>query len=66
MVTDNLYSTAEAAAFLGLTLSGIRYHVFVIKDLLPTRKVGNALLFSQDTLEQFTRSKKKAGRPKKS
>jgi len=48
-----LYSTAEAAAYLGLTIDGVKYHVYQSRRLRPDKKVGHALIFTRETLDRF-------------
>lgn len=63
---EEIYTVTAAAAYLGLSVSGIKYHVHKVKDLTPDRKVGNTLIFSRATLDVFAESKRRPGRPKHS
>lgn len=58
-----LYSTKEAAAYLGLSASGVKHYVYVAKKLKPI-KVGNSLAFTQEQLDMLT-NRRKPGRPRK-
>lgn len=48
-----LLSTAEAAEYLGLTLSGVAYHVHREHNLAPDFRIAGCLLFTQETLDAF-------------
>ncbi len=65
-MTDTFFSTQEAARFLGVKPETVRYHVYVVKDLVPDRMVGKSLIFYQSTLEAFRKSKRPGGRPRTS
>lgn len=58
-----LYSTQEAAKFLGLTPSALKYHIYVAQDIHP-EKVGNSLIFTQEELYRFQTVRRPVGRPK--
>lgn len=58
------YSTAEAAEYLGLSLSALKYHIHVAKNLTG-HLVGNSLVFTQEELDEFKRNKRPQGRPKR-
>lgn len=59
---DKLYSTAEAAAYLGLSVIGLKHHLYTLKDLAPDHKIGHALVFTQATLDRFRQIKQIPGR----
>lgn len=59
-----LYSTAEAAKYLGLSLSAIKFHIHVAGNLRPER-IGHSLVFTQAQLDQFLATRRKRGRPRK-
>lgn len=59
---DQLYSTQEAAEYLGVSVSDIKHHVYTAHTLHPTR-IGHSLVFTQDELDRFNREKRKPGRP---
>jgi len=64
-MTDNrLYSTREAAAYLGLKEETVKYHVYVSSSLHPER-VGSSLVFTEEELERFKRDRRPAHRPPK-
>lgn len=52
-----LYSTEEAAERLGITVSGLKYHLYE-GDLEPDRKVAGRLVFSEKTLVDFERGRR--------
>lgn len=58
-----LYSTAQAADYLGLTVSSMKYHLYTAGDLAADIKVGQALLFTRETLDRFAEVKRPPGRP---
>lgn len=58
-----LFSTAEAAAYLGMKLETVKYHVYVVKDLKPNKLIGKTLVFTQETLDEFMTRKRPVGRP---
>jgi len=59
-----LYSTTEAAAYAGLSLSAMKYHIHTAKNIVP-RKVGNSLVFTQEQLDEFKANRRPQGRPRK-
>jgi hypothetical protein len=61
----DLFSTAEAARYLGLSLATVKYHVHSMGNLKPDAKVGPTLVFRRATLDRFLREKRGPGRPKK-
>ena len=60
---ERLYSTAEAAEYLGMSVSAVKYHVHTMGNLRP-RKVGGRLVFTLAQLEAFLDSRRGPGRPK--
>lgn len=61
---DQLYSTKDAAAYLKVSVSDIKYHVHTAHTLHPQR-IGHSLVFTQEELDRFNRDKRKPGRPTK-
>lgn len=59
-----LFSTAQAADYLGLSLSAIKYHVHKAGNLIPQR-IGNSLVFTQEQLDHFKATRRRPGRPKR-
>lgn len=59
----NLYSTQEAAAYLGLSVATIKYHLYHTHALEPDARIGASLCFTQDTLDRFAESRRPPGRP---
>jgi hypothetical protein len=53
-----------AAAYLGLSVASVKYHVHTAGDLHGI-KVGPALAFTQEELDRFQAEKRPAGRPRK-
>lgn len=60
---DKLFSTQEAAQYLGITASGLKYHVYN-SGQLKGQMVGNSLVFTQEELDLFKQNRQPAGRPK--
>lgn len=58
-IAEDHYSIREAAAYLGLSMATIKYHVYVSGHLRPGRFAG-VRVFTQDDLDEFAR-KKEAG-----
>ena len=48
---SGLYSTAEAAKYLGVHIQTLKYHVY--RGNVRPVKVGKTLVFPQDVLDQF-------------
>jgi hypothetical protein len=48
-----LYSTAEAAEYLGLHVQTLKHHVYKKKHLAADYEIGGNLLFLQSTLDTF-------------
>ena len=57
------FSTKEAAEYLKLSVSSIRYHLYHAKDL-QGEPFGNSLMFTKETLDHFQVNKRSPGRPK--
>lgn len=53
----------EAAAYCGLTVSGLRWHIHQVGDLTPDGKLGRAFYFTKETLDGFLRRVQPVGRP---
>ena len=58
-----IYSTAEAAEYLGISVQGLKHHIYVAKDLEPDGKIGRSLFFTQATLDILNDQKRQPGRP---
>ncbi len=63
-MSQDYYGTNEAAEYLGVTVSSLKYHIFESKTLKP-QKVGHSFIFTQTQLDEFKASKRSPGRPKK-
>lgn len=66
MGTIKFYGIAEAAEILGLSISGIKYHIYRAEEKLCPIRVGEGrvLVFTQRMLDQFQANRRKPGRPK--
>lgn len=63
MSADELLSSQEAAEYLGLTLPGLKHHLYESKDLEPDAKIGRTLVFRRSTLDAFSGRKRGRGHP---
>ena len=59
-----LYSTKTAAAYIGISVSAMKYHIHVAENIVPL-KVGNSLVFTQAQLDEFKANRRSQGRPRK-
>jgi len=59
-----VYGVNDAAEYVGLSESTIRYHVYVTEMLVPDRKISGALIFSKETLDHFQEQRQPGGRPR--
>ena len=63
--TPAIYSTEEAAAYLGVSVATIKHHVHNVGDLAGT-KIGPALAFTREELDRYKNAPRRgAGRPKR-
>ena len=61
-----LYTTKEAAEYLGIAVATVKYHLYQAEDLKADAKVGGRLVFTQETLDHFAEEiKRRPGRPGK-
>lgn len=58
-----LYSTREAAQYLDLTESALKYHIY--QGNIKPQKVGHSLVFTQAQLDKFNKTRRPQGRPRK-
>ena len=58
-----LFSTEQAAEYLGLSVATVKYHIYESATLRADAKVGRTLVFTRETLDAFAASKRKPGRP---
>ena len=58
-----LYGIAEAAAYCGLSVSAIKYHVRA-GNIRP-ELVGHSLVFTKKELNRFMATKRPQGRPRR-
>lgn len=59
-----LYSTSEAARYLGLSLAAVKYHIHTAKTLTPDYIIGKTFAFTESTLDLFNENRRPPGRPK--
>ena len=50
---EKLYSTAEAAEYLGIVPSVLRYHIYTNRRLVPDLRLGRELGFYKSTLDTY-------------
>ena len=62
MKQKELYSTREAAQYLGISFHTMKYYIHYAKTL-KGQKVGSSLVFTKDQLDQFQATKRPVGRP---
>lgn len=60
---SKLYTTREAADYLGLTVATIKYHVHK-SGYLVGQLYGHTRLFTQEELDDFEKNKPSSGWPK--
>jgi len=59
-----LYSTNEAARYLGFSRRGLQHHIYVTKLLHP-QHIGRTLVFTRDDLDLFrSLARRRPGRPR--
>jgi len=58
---NELFSTAQAAEYLGLTVEAIKYHLR--RGHLKPQKVGNSHVYTKLELSRFQRTRRPRGRP---
>ena len=63
-MTTKLYSTKQAAEYIGISLPTLKYHLYIAKNL-SAPKVGNSLVFTQEMLDEFKANRRGPGRPRK-
>lgn len=59
---DTLFSTGEAASYLGYAEDTIRRYIY--RGLINSAKLGNSLVITKSECDRFKREKRSAGRPK--
>jgi len=60
------YGIAEAAEYLGLSISGLKHHLYPERNLCPIRVgEGRVLMFTQEMLDTFLANRRRPGRPRK-
>jgi hypothetical protein len=59
------YTSREAAQYLNMAYSTLKYHVYTVKDLKEDHKIGRTLVFTRDNLDSFKKRLRKGGRPSK-
>jgi hypothetical protein len=59
-----IYNTQQAAEYLGFSISSIKYHVYIAKDI-KAKMFGNSLMFTKNSLDRFSKNRRSPGRPRK-
>lgn len=65
MTEKQIYSTREAAEYLGVSFDTMKYYIHYAKTIEGER-MGNSLMFTRSQLDEFHATKRSSGRPKKS
>lgn len=55
-MSETLYTTQEAADYLGISTNGLTHHIRVTGYLVPDKTTGGAYIFTQSTLDEFART----------
>ena len=58
------FTTDEAAEYLKLKVTTIRYHLYTTQKLRADERVGNSLMLSRNQLDEFEATPRPVGRPK--
>lgn len=65
-VAKDIFSTAEAAKYLGVKVTTMKKYLYKTKTLRADTKIGPALAFTQETLDRFReRHNSRPGKRKK-
>lgn len=59
---ETLYGIEDAAAYLGMTVRTLRYHIYNSKRLAPDKRIGATLIFRQSTLDTFAEEPRIGGK----
>lgn len=59
-----IFSTRDAAQYLGITFNTMKYHIHYAKTIKGER-MGNSLIFTREQLDKFKANKRSPGRPRK-
>lgn len=62
--SKRVFSTKEAANYLGVSIRTMKYHIHTGKNLHGTL-IGHSLIFTQEELDAFQRNRRDRGRPPK-
>lgn len=60
-MTTRVYGTTDAAAYLGISVDTLKYHIYNKQHLAPDQTVGRELVFYQATLDEFKRKHQTEG-----
>jgi hypothetical protein len=63
---SDLFTTQQAADFLGMSVAGVKKNVHTTKRLRPARSMGRSLMFTRQELERFQREESHKPGPKPS
>jgi hypothetical protein len=61
---DRVFDVDQAAFYLGVKPETVAYHVYVGKNLKPSRYIGRSPVFVKEDLDCFKAERRKPGRPK--
>jgi hypothetical protein len=62
-MSDDLLTIRQAAAYLGLSVAGVKHHLYVSRLLSADGKFGTQVYFTRPTLDAFRREPLHRGRP---
>ena len=61
-----VFDLPGAAAYLGMTVRALKWHVYAKRDLIPNGRAGDLhSCFTRETLDAFAATRRRAGRPTK-
>lgn len=61
---SSIYSSREAAEYLGISFRTIRKHLYETKDLTPDTTIAGRLIFTKANLDAFNARRRPGGRPR--
>ena len=62
---DEIYSSKQAAEYLGISFATLKHHIYNTEKLKADKVIGGRLFFTEETLDTFKKEKRSRGRPKK-
>ncbi len=62
---SEVYTTAQGARLLGVSVATLRHHIYNTKKLAADFRAGNALFFKEETLRSFDEIRSQRRSPRK-